>query len=62
MYQQIAAALRHQYLLGITPEHDSQFHALRVQVLDDSAQPFATEGKKATHRIFSREGYLAPGP
>lgn len=62
MYQQIAAALRHQYLLGITPEHDGQFHALSVQVLDSSGQPFATEGKKATHRIFSREGYLAPGP
>jgi VWFA-related protein len=62
MYQQIAAALRHQYLLGITPEHDGQFHALSVQVLDGNGQPFATEGKKATHRIFSREGYLAPGP
>jgi len=33
-----------------------------VQVLDNSGQPLATEGKKATHRIFSREGYLAPGP
>jgi Ca-activated chloride channel homolog len=62
MYQQIVAALRHQYLLGITPAHDGQFHALSVQVLDGSGQPFATEGKKATHRIFSREGYLAPGP
>ena len=62
MYEQIAAALRHQYLLGITPVHDGQFHALSVQVLDGNGQPFATEGKKATHRIFSREGYLAPGP
>lgn len=62
MYQQIAAALRHQYLLGIAPEHDGQFHPLSVQVLDGNGQPFATEGKKATHRIFSREGYLAPGP
>jgi len=62
MYQQIAAALRHQYLLGITPEHDGQFHPLTVQVLDASGQPFATEGKPATHRIFSRDGYLAPGP
>jgi Ca-activated chloride channel family protein len=62
MYQQIAAALRHQYLLGITPEHDGEFHALSVEVLDNSGQPLATEGKKATHRIFSREGYLAPGP
>ena len=62
MYQQIAAALRHQYLLGITPEHDGKFHPLAVQVLDGNGQPLATEGKKATHRIFSREGYLAPGP
>ncbi len=62
MYQQIAAALRHQYLLGIAPEHDGQFHALSVEVLDASGQPYVTEGKKATHRIFSREGYLAPGP
>ena len=62
MYQQIAAALRHQYLLGITPEHDGQFHTLSVQALDGNGQPWATEGKKATHRIFSREGYLAPGP
>jgi VWFA-related protein len=62
MYQQIVAALRHQYLLGITPEHDGQFHPLSVQVLDGNRQPLATEGKKATHRIFSREGYLAPGP
>jgi Ca-activated chloride channel family protein len=62
MYQQIAAALRHQYLLGITPAHDGQFHPLTVQVLDGNGQPFATEVKKATHRIFSREGYLAPGP
>jgi Ca-activated chloride channel homolog len=61
-YQQIAAALRHQYLLGIAPQHDGQFHPLTVEVLDASGQPFVTEGKKATHRIFSREGYLAPGP
>jgi VWFA-related protein len=62
MYQQIAAALRHQYLLGIAPEHDRQFHPLSVQVLDSNGQPIAIEGKKATQRIFSREGYLAPGP
>jgi Ca-activated chloride channel homolog len=62
MYQQIAAALRHQYLLGIAPEHDAQFHPLRVEVLDSAGQPIATEGKKATQRIFSRQGYLAPGP
>jgi VWFA-related protein len=62
MYQQIAAALRHQYLLGIAPEHDGQFHTLSVQALDGNGQPLVTEGKKATHRVFSREGYLAPAP
>jgi Ca-activated chloride channel homolog len=61
-YHQIAAALRHQYLLGITPEHDGQFHPLTVQVLDANGQTLATDGKKAAYRIFSREGYLAPGP
>jgi len=62
IYQQIAAALSHQYLLGIAPAHDGQFHPLTVQVLDASGQPLPVEGKKAAHRIFSREGYLAPGP
>ncbi|MFZ3217898.1 MAG: VWA domain-containing protein [Candidatus Acidiferrales bacterium] len=62
MYQQIAAALRHQYLLGIAPAHDGQFHPLTVQVLDANGLPFPTEGKKATRHVFSREGYLAPGP
>ena len=62
MYQQIAAALRHQYLLGIAPDHDGKFHSLTVQVLDANGQPSPAEGKKAVYRIFSREGYLAPGP
>ena len=61
-YHQIAAALRHQYLLGIAPEHDGKIHPLTVQVLDSNGQPFVTDGKKAAYRIFSREGYLAPGP
>ncbi len=61
-YHQIAAALRHQYLLGIAPEHDGKFHPLTVQVLDAHGQPYATDSKKAAYRIFSREGYLAPGP
>jgi Ca-activated chloride channel homolog len=62
MYQQIAAALRHQYLLGIAPDHDGKFHSLTVQVLDAKGQLSPAEGKKAVYRIFSREGYLAPGP
>lgn len=61
-YHQIAAALRHQYLLGISPAHDGKFHALSVQVLDSDGQPAPKEGKNSVYRIFAREGYQAPGP
>jgi Ca-activated chloride channel homolog len=62
MYREIAAELRHQYVLGIAPEHDGKFHALAVQVLDGSGQPAAAEAKRPVSRIFAREGYLAPQP
>jgi Ca-activated chloride channel family protein len=62
MYQQIAAALRHEYVLGIEPQHDGKFHPLTVQVLDAGGHPIPTVGKKSIYQIFSREGYLAPGP
>jgi VWFA-related protein len=61
-YHQIAAALRHQYVLGIAPEHDGAFHALTVQVLGANGQPIPPATKKAENRIYAREGYLAPGP
>jgi len=62
MYREIAAELRHQYVLGIAPEHDGKFHALAVQVLDGSGQPVPAEAKRPALRIFAREGYLAPQP
>jgi Ca-activated chloride channel homolog len=62
MYHEIASALRHQYLLGIAPAHDGQFHALTVDVLDSNGQPVNAPGKKPAVRIFAREGYLAPSP
>jgi len=49
IYREIASALRHQYVLGVAPAHDGQFHTLTVQASDPSAQ-----------RIFVRQGYLAP--
>jgi Ca-activated chloride channel homolog len=61
-YHQIAAALRHQYLLGIAPAHDGKFHVLSVQVLDRDGQPTPKEGKNSVYRIFAREGYQAPEP
>ncbi len=62
MYREIAAELRHQYVLGIAPEHDGKFRPLVVQVIDASGQPASAEGKRPALRIFAREGYLAPQP
>jgi Ca-activated chloride channel family protein len=62
MYHEIASALRHQYLLGIAPAHDGQFHSLAVEVLDANGQPVSLPAKKPGVRVFARQGYLAPGP
>jgi Ca-activated chloride channel homolog len=62
MYREIATALRHQYLLGIAPAHDGQFHSLTVEVLDAKGQPMTLPAKRPVVRVFAREGYLAPGP
>jgi VWFA-related protein len=61
VYHQIAVALRHQYVLGIAPQHDGKFHPLSVQVLDSNGQPAPKEGKNSVYQVFVREGYLAPG-
>lgn len=62
IYREIAAALRHQYVLGISPQHDGQFHSLTVQMLGGIGQPVLPATKKPDYRIYAREGYLAPGP
>jgi Ca-activated chloride channel homolog len=62
VYHEIAAALRHQYLLGVAPVHDGKFHKLSVQVLDNDGQPPPKEGKNSVYRVFAREGYQAPAP
>jgi VWFA-related protein len=61
-YREIASALRHQYLLGIAPEHDGRFHALTIQIIGATGQPASVEVKKEEYRILTREGYLAPSP
>ena len=60
IYQQIAAALRHQYLIGIEPQHDGKYHLLTVQIIEPGSRPAGTAGKAPEQRIFAREGYLAP--
>jgi Ca-activated chloride channel family protein len=62
VYHEIAAALRHQYLLGVSPAHDGRFHKLSVQVLNNDGQPPTKEGKSPVYRVFAREGYQAPAP
>jgi Ca-activated chloride channel homolog len=60
IYKQIAAILRHQYLLAFQPSaHDGRFHTIEVQVLDsDSASAPATV--RQGYRVYARQGYLAP--
>lgn len=63
-YREIAAALRNQYVLGITPDHDGSFHKLSIDVIDSSAQKEKSKAAEKTpaFRTFYREGYLAPSP
>jgi Ca-activated chloride channel family protein len=60
-YAEIAAALRHEYVLGISPDHDGQYHSLTVQVVG-RGQPPKSGDKTPDFRPFCREGYLAPTP
>lgn len=60
IYGEIAAALRHQYVLAIRPAHDGKFHALTVDVSPGGAANSKTPPKKSRYRIFARQGYIAP--
>jgi Ca-activated chloride channel family protein len=62
LYAEIASTLRHEYVLGIAPAHDGQFHSLRVQVVGRSGGPRVREAGHFEYRVAAREGYLAPGP
>jgi len=61
IYREIAATLRHQYVLGIAPAHDGKFHSLKVEVFPGSAVDSNEPPKKFRYRVFAREGYIAPG-
>lgn len=68
-YRQIAACLRNEYVIGIAPEHDGQFHHLAVTVgaantplLDKSTKHKKKEKKHgdAEYHVSFRQGYIAP--
>lgn len=61
-YRQIASTLRHQYVLGIVPKHDGQYHPLSVRILDDRGVGYPSHGKEMTRAVYVRHGYLAPAP
>jgi VWFA-related protein len=60
-YRQIAAILRHQYVLGMAPARDGKIHSLTVEIAGHEMDA-QTPANKMEYRIFAREGYLAPGP
>jgi Ca-activated chloride channel homolog len=60
IYSEIAAALRHQYVLGIAPARDGKFHALTVQVVPGGVASAKKRPKRPAYRIFARQGYVAP--
>lgn len=64
IYRQIAAMLRHQYVLGFAPAHDGQLHSLSVELVSSQAAGRAAKSrsKNPEYQIFSRSGYLAPTP
>jgi Ca-activated chloride channel family protein len=62
IYHEIGAALRHEYVLGIAPSHDGQFHSLTVQVYAQDSRNGKRRAERYGWKIFAREGYLAPSP
>jgi VWFA-related protein len=61
-YREIAAAVRHQYVVGIAPDHDGAFHKLTINILDRSSEQSKQGEKSPAFRTLYREGYLAPAP
>lgn len=61
-YREIAAAVRHQYVVGVAPDHDGAFHKLTIDVLDRSTEQLKPREKPPVFRTLYREGYLAPAP
>ncbi|HTZ74257.1 MAG TPA: VWA domain-containing protein [Candidatus Aquilonibacter sp.] len=61
-YREIAATVRHQYVLGIAPSHDGAFHRLTITVTGIASPQKSKHAAAPAYRLFYREGYLAPSP
>lgn len=69
-YRQIAACVRNEYVIGVTPEHDGQFHKLSVTVAAPNSDIVGEKKHKkkkkkkkhsgADYRVYFRQGYIAP--
>ena len=62
IYREIAATLRHQYVLGIAPAQDGQYHELKVKVLEANGQATTPGSVNTAEKVYARQGYLAPKP
>jgi Ca-activated chloride channel family protein len=62
IYRQIADELRNEYVLGIQPAQDGQFHSLTVEVIGNPDKSTIPLPKTTAYRISARAGYLAPKP
>ena len=61
-YREIASAVRHEYVVGIAPQHDGQVHTLSVDVLDPGgALPKKKKHGQPEYSIAARQRYIAPG-
>lgn len=60
IYREIAYELRNEYVLGIQPAQDGQFHSLTVEVIGNADKSTVPRAKTTAYRIFARAGYLAP--
>jgi len=63
IYGEIALVLRHRYSLGFAPPaRDARLHRIEVQVVTDTGRVVSSAKQSSSLRIFTRHGYVAPGP
>ncbi|HXU21986.1 MAG TPA: VWA domain-containing protein [Verrucomicrobiae bacterium] len=62
IYRQIAYELRNEYVLGIQPAQDGEFHSLKVEVIANDGKSSVSHFNAPAYQIFVRAGYLAPKP
>lgn len=60
-YREIAAAVRHEYVLGIAPQHDGRPHKLSVEIVNTNGSTPKKQRGQPEYRVLTREAYFAPG-